>query len=228
MVSDPLLDAAADLLRRGEEPTVVAVARAAGVSRAAVYRRFRDRDALLAALAEAGHAAPPETRERVLDALDAVLKRQGLTAATIEAVAREAGVGEATIYRRFGDRRGLLQAYVGERTPRRVAATLRGEDLEADLHALARENLVFLREHRALFQLLFSADPEARALVAEARGGSLSVREQTDRLIARRFADPRAAAAFHGLLVFVAWRGDGDPDDDARFVVSTFLRGVPP
>lgn len=232
MVSDPLLDAAAALVRAGVEPTVAAVAKAAGVSRAAIYRRFGHRDALLAALVASGRvdAAPPEPRERILDAVGAVIRRQGLAATTIEAVAREAAVGEATVYRRFGDRRGLLQAFVAERTPRRVAAALplEGGDPEEDLLLLTRENLVFLREHRGLFQLMYSADPEARALLAEARGETGSVREQTERYLAARFSDPRAALAFHGLLVAVAWSAQGDPDDDARFVVSTFLRGVRP
>lgn len=53
-----LLSAAVDMLRsdRGEELTLRAVARAAGVSQTAPYRHFSDKGALLAAVAQTGFA----------------------------------------------------------------------------------------------------------------------------------------------------------------------------
>lgn len=234
---DPLLDAAAALVRRGEPLSVAAVAAEAGVARGTVYRRFADREALAAALLASGRvaAAPgaePDARERILDAVAVVLQRKGLAATTLEEVAREAGVGAVTVYRRFGDRRGLLQAFVAERTPRRLVADLRTDgsgDRDAGLLRLAEESIRFFREYRELFLLSFSADPEARALVAEARGGpSTSVRELTARYLAAWFPDPtgRTLAAFNGLTMSVAWSGTGEPAEDAAFVVATFLHGV--
>jgi AcrR family transcriptional regulator len=52
-----LLDAALDLLRRGEDVGLREVARRAGVSHTAPYRHFADKNALLAAVAEEGFLA---------------------------------------------------------------------------------------------------------------------------------------------------------------------------
>lgn len=221
---DPILQAAAAIVAEGGALTVAAVAARAGVSRGTVYRRFADRDAILAAL---GVAEPPDLRERVLDAVGRLLKRKGLAATTIDEVAVEAEVGVATVYRRFGDRRGLLQAFLAERTPRRLALTLdlAGEP-EVVLLQLARETLIFLREYRGLFPWFGGDDPDG--LFTELRASSTSVRALTARYLDGRWPDStgRTVQAFHGLVMAIAWMGDGDVDDDARFVVQCFLHGV--
>lgn len=229
-LEERLLDAAAALAARGEPVSVAAVAAEAGIARGTVYKRYPDREALVAALVASGRGEPkaePDIRARILDAVGVVIRRQGLAATTLEEVAEAAGVGAATVYRRFGDRRGLLQAFVAERTPRSLATELRGER-DADLFRLARESLIFFRDYREIFMMSFSTDPEARALVAEARGGSTSVRELMASVIDRHLPDPtgRNLAAFQGILMGVAWMAPGDPDADAAFVVSTFLHGV--
>ena len=42
----------------------------------------------------------------------------GIARATIEQVAARAGVSPATVYRHFGDRKGLFTAYIETRGPR--------------------------------------------------------------------------------------------------------------
>lgn len=236
ITDDALLDAAAGLVRSGAALTVAAVAAQAGVARGTVYRRWTDRDALVAALVATGRLAAepqpePDARERLLDAFGVLLRRQGLSGTTLDDVAREAGVGVVTVYRRFGDRRGLLQAFVAERTPRRLVASLpatTAQAPEADILQLTRESLAFVREYGDLFRLAESRDPEAAALLAEIREGSTSVRALTERMIDGFFPDPtgRTVQAFYGILLAVAWGGTGTVEDDARFVVSTFLHGV--
>jgi AcrR family transcriptional regulator len=53
-----------------------------------------------------------ENRRRILEAAREVLARRGAAGMSMEAVAREAGVGKATVFRRFGDRAGLTQALI--------------------------------------------------------------------------------------------------------------------
>ena len=49
-------------------------------------------------------------RERLIAAAHRVLERVGPQGFTLDALAAEAGVGKGTIFRRFGDRRGLADA----------------------------------------------------------------------------------------------------------------------
>ncbi|WP_448321249.1 TetR/AcrR family transcriptional regulator [Streptomyces sp. CO7] len=54
-------------------------------------------------------------RARLLDAATRLLGEHGLAHLTMEAVAQAAGVGKGTVFRRFGDRTGLLFALLDHR-----------------------------------------------------------------------------------------------------------------
>ncbi|MEJ7798770.1 MAG: helix-turn-helix domain-containing protein [Solirubrobacteraceae bacterium] len=98
-------------------------------------------------------------RARVLGAAQGLLRQSGVDAVEIREVARLAGVGVGTVYRRFGDKSGLLAALLDERErifqdrllsgppPLGPGAAAR-ERLVAFLHDLAEltdENLPLLR-----------------------------------------------------------------------------------
>ena len=98
-------------------------------------------------------------RERVLAAAQRLLSESGVEAVEIRDVAQAAGVGVGTVYRRFGDKGGLVAALLNERervfqdrllsgpAPLGPGASSR-ERLVAFLHALADlvdENLPLLR-----------------------------------------------------------------------------------
>ncbi|MGW0949259.1 TetR/AcrR family transcriptional regulator [Streptomyces sp. NPDC002623] len=53
-------------------------------------------------------------RARLLDAAARLVAERGVEHVTTQAVAEAAGVGKATLYRRFGDRNGLLLALLSE------------------------------------------------------------------------------------------------------------------
>src|SRR5262245_15990282 len=61
------------------------------------------------------------TRDRLLDAAEAVLAHEGLDGATVPAIAREAGVAVGSVYRRFPDKDALMRG-VYERFFREGAA----------------------------------------------------------------------------------------------------------
>jgi len=54
-------------------------------------------------------------RARLLDAASCLVTRDGVASLTMEAVAAAAQVGKGTVFRRFGDRIGLLQALLEHR-----------------------------------------------------------------------------------------------------------------
>jgi AcrR family transcriptional regulator len=98
-------------------------------------------------------------RRRVLAAAQRLLAESGVDAVEIREVARAAGVGVGTIYRRFGDKSGLCAALLDERERAFQESLLSGppplgpgapprERLVAFLHGLADlidENLPLLR-----------------------------------------------------------------------------------
>ncbi|MET9678696.1 TetR/AcrR family transcriptional regulator [Streptomyces coeruleorubidus] len=53
-------------------------------------------------------------RARLLEAAARLVTERGARHVTMQAVAEEAGVGKATLFRRFGDRNGLLLVLLGE------------------------------------------------------------------------------------------------------------------
>ncbi len=79
--------------------------------------------------------SPPTVRERahaarnrrlVLEAAKRLFAERGVDCVTMDDVAREAGVGKGTVYRRFGDRAGLALALLDERERELQDLVLRG------------------------------------------------------------------------------------------------------
>ena len=78
-------------------------------------------------------AEPPEradaarNRERVLCAAARLFAEKGPECVTMEAVAAEAGVGKGTVFRRFGDRAGLVRALISSTEIALQEGMIRGE-----------------------------------------------------------------------------------------------------
>jgi len=244
---DTIADAAARLvaLHGPDGFTMDDLAREAGLSRATLYRQAGSREAVLAALSEQGVDVGKrvDVRARILAACRVVFTRAGFEAATLEDVAREAGVGPATVYRQFGDKEGLISAFAGHIGPRRamqeVALRPTG-DPRADLERVAATVIRYAAEDLDLLKL---------ALLERMRGGPWSellkaspLRAQTmlTRLLESYAAsgalgpnDPeRMARAFAG-MIFAFLAGpllEGgplpEPDETARFITHVFLDGL--
>jgi AcrR family transcriptional regulator len=243
-----ITDAAARLVQRGHEAfTMGALAREAGLSRATLYRLARSRDDVLAELARRGQAvqAPRHVRERILDACRVVFTRAGFDAATLDDIAREAGVGVATVYRHFKDKESMIVAFIDQLGPRRAlreALARPSGDVRADLERVAADVL-----RRASTDL----DLMRLALLERLRGGRWAEQMKSSPLRAlpmlARLLRPyvergtlgpgdtqRMAQAFAGMLFGIIVRAalDGerlaDPDDTARFITRVFLDGLAP
>ncbi|WP_206184511.1 TetR/AcrR family transcriptional regulator [Thermoactinospora rubra] len=112
--------------------------------------------------AQPERADAARNRQKILDAAARLLAECGGEHLSLDEVARAAGVGVGTVYRRFGDRSGLLFALIDERERRFQEAFMSGppplgpgappvERITAFLHALvdriaAQENLFLLLE----------------------------------------------------------------------------------
>ena len=66
-------------------------------------------------------------RQRILCAAARLVDEQGAERVTMEAIAEAAGVGKGTLFRRFGDRVGLMQSLLDARERELQEAAIRGE-----------------------------------------------------------------------------------------------------
>jgi AcrR family transcriptional regulator len=66
-------------------------------------------------------------RQRILAVASHMVASHGAEALSLDEVARAAGVGVGTVYRRFGDRAGLLYALIDERERQFQVAFMEGE-----------------------------------------------------------------------------------------------------
>lgn len=226
-------------MRCGAGWSMAELARETGIARATLHRRFARREDVLAALAPAGDGDHrPTIRDRALDAVLAVAKHKGLAATTLEDVAAEAGLGVATIYRHFGRREGLLDAYANERTPR-ARLSLLGADVRLPLpdvlRAVARAMIEHLVAEGPLLFLGLSPDPEARRVLAhlreiEARSRA-ELRAWFEQAIARGQLHGDAVTLTNGFVGMVAGSvlldapAAVDPGPLADRLISLFLRG---
>jgi AcrR family transcriptional regulator len=81
---------------------------------------------------ERGGAPPGDaTADRILDAVLAELVRTPLRKLALEDVARRARTSRMTVYRRFGDREGLLDAAIARESSRFLSAVLAADDPSA-------------------------------------------------------------------------------------------------
>src|SRR3954447_13491591 len=131
MSDEQILEIAAQLWPQypGSDFTMEKLAEATSVSRATLYRRFGSREAILQRLV-AQHALDveeltlPDIPTRIVQATRIVLNRSGFANMTIEQIAQEAGVGAATVYRHFGSKEALLDAFMQANSPRQLLRNL--------------------------------------------------------------------------------------------------------
>jgi AcrR family transcriptional regulator len=114
-----------------------------------------------------------ERRTGILDAALAVFSQSGYHPASIDDIAREAGVSKALIYEHFASKQELyadLIARNARELTQRIAVALTGVELESGATRLAiglDAFFTFVEERRDAWRMLFrdAADPETAAVV---------------------------------------------------------------
>ena len=149
-------------------------------------------------------------RARVLAATEALVARDGAAALRIAHVAAAAGVGAGTIYRAFGDKRGLLMALVDERERELQEAVIRGAPPLGPGASPAQRLRAFLH---ALLDLVVAH----REVLAAAEEGSP---------VARHHTGVHQAWRQHVALLLAQLGADGDPAVLAELLLAPLAPGV--
>jgi len=110
-------------------------------------------------------------RRRILTAAAELFEERGAACVSMQDVARAAGVGMGTMYRRFGDREGLTFALLGERHRGFQERLLRGEPPLGPGAPPVERLRAFGRERLALLD-----DGEAELLLTTAKAESATLR----------------------------------------------------
>jgi Transcriptional regulator len=187
--------------------------------------------------------------QSIQEAAIRVISRKGMAAATMQEIAKEAGVAKGTIYLYFRDREELVEktfeTAIGQLHLRLDAALDSDGTFEARLRSLLTAQLMFFSENREFFRLYQSLRmPEGSATQQrrQKRTCQPQFRARIDRLAGVlqqamdagevRRLNPHRLALFltEGSIAIVLERlsEDAPPpeNDDVELIVSTLLDGI--
>ncbi|MEV0353312.1 helix-turn-helix domain-containing protein [Nonomuraea sp. NPDC050680] len=170
----------------------------------------------------AGRADRRRNRQRLLEAAEAVIERDGAQA-SLEEIARRAGVGSATLHRHFPSRHDLLNAVFHEGVERlgRRARELADSTAPCDALAMWLEELTtYTTTTRGLATALLSTPDGAIAAEDSCHG---LLHHAAARLVAdaEEAGVLRTEVTVHDLMALanaISLASDGDPDSAHRLL----------
>lgn len=194
--------------------------------------------------------APADTRDRILEASGHVFARKGYQAASLDEVAREAGLTKGAIYWHFRSKGDLFFALLDAQFQRHTAPVLdelrvaaAGVEPRQALTVLLQTSFARLRADgdwpRLYLEFISQArDDEMRARLAQFHAQSLAVIADYIRLmqgagLAPAQRDPHLLADFWGALfdgLMLAWLINPHTDQDALVarIVDLLWHGIAP
>ena len=185
-----------------------------------------------------------DTREKILQVAAKLIIRQGYTATSVSQIARETGIGKATIYHHFPDKKAIVRALL-DRSSTRVQEALTEVKAEEDPHrqieAVAMASLRLRSESFDLFQVIRREIPETRTELHKKLGSvllmySARVTDAVEEGVRRgifRTVDPADATRtllcmITGLYVQVYLSGGRfpEPEKAMKSMLEIFFRGI--
>jgi AcrR family transcriptional regulator len=204
VIDGGLVQAAIDEARDGgvdlSSISLTRVARRAGVSRATLFRRIGNREALEAAVRRQG--VDPGTkrtvRERALEAALELIETNGVEALTLDQVAQLAGCSVTSVHTQFDGRDGLLSALFERYSPIASIERLLDRDRPESFQDQVRE------VYEAIFEVAICRQAVLAALIANVLGRPAGPFSQ----FARRSAIPRVLDRIGAWLAEEAAKGN--------------------
>lgn len=174
--------------------------------------------------------SPSGTRMRILRAAAELLTEGGTEAVSTRAVSTRAGVQQPTLYRLFGDKRGLLEALASYGFDRYLAdkhtAHATTGDALGDLRAGWDAHIAFGLNQPELYQLMYAAvhTGERSAAARDAYRGLLAVMEKVAALGVLRVPPDVAAQMIQSSAIGVTLRLIASQDDPPSSELSPRVR----
>jgi AcrR family transcriptional regulator len=196
-------------------------------------------------------SAARDTADKILDATAELIAQHGYAGTTTRAIAERAGVNEVTVFRRFGNKLGVVRA-LGERfSAASPAAAMRElpdpEDVHGTLLAIARNEIAGSVEYGGVaLRLAFDARsvPEIAELMGEgparnleALAGYMADRQRAGALrddidaevLAEAFATLTSSYVMYRMVMgFIDEPADGMSDERVEQLVDVFWSGAAP
>ncbi|MGA5292282.1 TetR/AcrR family transcriptional regulator [Streptomyces pseudogriseolus] len=142
---------------------------------------------------------------RLLNAAARIARERGLEHLTMGAVATAAGVGKGTVFRRFGDRTGLLQALLQRSEDTFQAAHLSGSERadgrDSAIEQLRAFGVAAIRRYAAEMELHLAAEPSPDQRYR--RGPRRRYHERINILLGLAAPDADAKLLSHALLGYL-------------------------
>ncbi len=157
------------------------------------------------------NAAPDEAQQRILDAARACYQRQGVAQTSMADVAAEAGIGRATLYRRFATREALMLGLLRQQVEAFLEAFRVAHPPGADFCGWLRDFMVFSITQSAATPMHHDFFAEDSALwVCRNYLNDPASRELTQALFRPAFEQARVRGEIHAdlrLEDIFAWYG---------------------
>jgi AcrR family transcriptional regulator len=185
-----------------------------------------------------------DTRVKILQAAAKLIVRQGYTATSVCQIAKAAGIGKATVYHHFPDKKAIVMALL-ERNPVRIQGALDAvkgvSDPRRRIEAIAKASVRLRNESFDLFQVIRRELPDSRPKLHSQLASFLmlymtQIQEAVHQGIRQgifRPADPFSAAnallaMLTGLYVQMYLGGGRFPDPEKALasMLEIFFRGI--
>jgi TetR/AcrR family transcriptional repressor of nem operon len=185
-----------------------------------------------------------ETREKILQVAAKLFVRQGYTATSVHQIAKEAGIGKATVYHHFPGKQAIAYSLL-DRSSSRVRAVLSAVSAETgprrQIEAIAKAGIRLRTESFDLFQVIRREVPDSRARIHSQLASVLliympritsaiqkGIREGTFRPVNPSKAANALLAMLTGLYVQIYLGGDRFPEPEKTLLsmLEIFFRGI--
>jgi AcrR family transcriptional regulator len=183
-----------------------------------------------------------DTRDRIIAATKVIYEQNGTRGTTTRKIAEHAGVNEATIFRHFGSKQGLLDAMRDAMCPSTIFKSILSADLRTGLLTIATHLIGTMHAQRAMICINMAENAQAESLEEETPEwrGPMAIMQRMEEFFARQIARNHAHGDAHELAAYFLsicfsyvvarkiWNSYTIKPTEINRIVDIFLNGILP